>query len=64
MLTNPLMRTVLIEVNYIFPDDPLYMPAIMEENVIQAFSAQTADEPFANPIRTRRSIWHLEFLDT
>ena len=32
--------------------------------MIQAFSTQTAVEPFANPIRTRRSIWRLELLDT
>jgi hypothetical protein len=35
MLTDALMRTLLIEVNYVFP-------AILEENMIQAFSAQTA----------------------
>jgi hypothetical protein len=64
MLTEALMRTVLIEVSYVFPDNPLYMPAIMEENMIQAFSTQTADEPFANPIRRRRSIGRLAFLDT
>jgi len=34
------MRTLLIEVSYVFPDDPLYMPTILEENMIQAFSTQ------------------------
>ena len=64
MLTDAWMRTLLIEISYVFPDDPLYRPAIMEEKMIQAFSTQTADEPFENPIRTRHSIWPLEFLDT
>ena len=57
------MRTLLIEVSYIFPDNPLYMPAIVEENMVQAFPSQAAHEPFANPIRPRRSIGRLAFLD-
>jgi hypothetical protein len=63
LLTNTLMRTILIVVSYVLPDDPLYMPAIMEENVIQAFSTQTADKPFANPIGLWRSIRRHQFLD-
>ena len=58
------MRTLLIEVSYVSPDNPLYMPTILEENMIQAFSAQTAHEPFSNSIRTRRSIGRLELVAT
>src|SRR5258706_10430122 len=62
-LTDALMRTVLIVVSDVFPDDLLDMLTISEENVIQAFPSQTAHEPFANSIRTRRSIRRLQFLD-
>ena len=42
LLTNPLMRSVLIVISRILPDNPLYMLTIMEENMIQAFPSHAA----------------------
>ena len=44
------MGSFLIEVRCVFPDDPLYMHPIMQENLIQTFSPQTTHKPFAGPI--------------
>ena len=49
-LANTLMRSFLIEVCRVFSDHPLYMPAIMEENLIQTFSSQATHKPFTDPI--------------
>jgi len=57
------MRSFLIEVCRVFSDHPLYMPAILEENLIQTFSSQTTHKPFTDPIGLWRSIGRLEFLD-
>jgi len=38
-LANPLMRSFLIEVIGIFPDNSCQMPAMKDEGMVQAFSS-------------------------
>jgi hypothetical protein len=62
-LTNPLMRSFLIEVIGIFPDNSCQMPAMKDEGMVQAFSSQAAHESFTNTIGSRRSIGRSQFFD-
>ena len=61
-LANPLMRSFLIEVIGIFPDNSCQMPAMKDEGMVQAFSSQAAHDRFTNTIGSRRSIGRSQFL--
>jgi len=47
-LPNPLVRPVRIEIGDIFSEDPSQVPFVQDEQVVEALTADAAQESFAN----------------
>ena len=63
LLLLALVWLCLMVVDRVILDHSLQMLTLLDEDMIQTFSAQTAHESFANSIRLRRSIRRLQLFD-
>jgi hypothetical protein len=63
-LTHSLMGSFLIEVSAIISNHACQMLTLKDESVVQACSAQAAQEPFTHAISPRSSIGCLQFFDS
>src|SRR5687767_8928301 len=59
-LVQPLMRPGLIVKVDIFPRQPSQVPLTEDDEVIEAFATDTAQQPFADRIRLRRGYRGME----
>ena len=57
------MRSCLVEVVYIGIKNPLELPRVQDEQMIEALPSDAAQEALADRIRSRGVIWRCENLD-
>jgi hypothetical protein len=63
LLLNALVRSCLVEVVYIGIENPLELPLMQDEQIVEALTSHTAQEAFADRIRSRSVIRRFENLD-
>jgi len=55
LLADPLVRACAIVVTDVLGDDPLEVPVVEHEDVIEAFATQRTEKPFTDRVHVRRA---------